>query len=65
MTKINVSTHLNGHFTRAVREYLDAHPEVVDSRKYVSAGRQALSEEAERMLHLFTQAGTGRVGGIR
>lgn len=65
MTKINVSTHLNGHFTRAVREYLDAHPEVVDSRKYVSAGRRALSEEAERMLRLFSQAGTGRVGGIR
>lgn len=53
MTKINVSTHLNGFFTRAIREYLDANPDVTDSRKYVAAGRDALSQEAERLLHVF------------
>ncbi|WP_151550335.1 MULTISPECIES: class II fructose-bisphosphate aldolase [Corynebacterium] len=53
MTKINVSTHLNGHFTRAIRSYLDASPEVTDSRKYVSAGRDALSTEAARLLEVF------------
>ncbi|NNC11719.1 class II fructose-bisphosphate aldolase family protein [Planctomonas sp. JC2975] len=53
MTKINVSTHLNGYFTRAIREYLDANPSVVDSRKYVAAGREALSREAERLLRVF------------
>ncbi|WP_151641537.1 class II fructose-bisphosphate aldolase [Corynebacterium sp. 11A] len=53
MTKINVSTHLNGHFTRAIRSYLDASPEVTDSRKYVSAGRDALSAEAARLLEVF------------
>ncbi|HEY8295491.1 MAG TPA: class II fructose-bisphosphate aldolase [Micrococcaceae bacterium] len=53
MTKINVSTHLNGFFTRAVREYLDANPAVVDSRKYLRAGRDALVPEVARLLTLF------------
>ncbi|MFJ3640714.1 ketose-bisphosphate aldolase [Streptomyces sp. NPDC090108] len=56
MTKINVSTRLNGHFTRSIREALDAQPDVVDSRRYVRAGREAVAAEAERMLSLF--AGT-------
>lgn len=53
MTKINVSTHLNSFYTRAIREFLSENPDVVDSRKYTSAGRDALSGEAERMLRLF------------
>ncbi|MCQ9163442.1 class II fructose-bisphosphate aldolase [Arthrobacter sp. STN4] len=58
MTKINVSTHLNGFFTRAVRGYLDANPDVVDSRKYLGAGRAALVPEVARLLALFAGAGT-------
>ncbi len=57
MTKINVSTHLNGFFTRAVREFLEANPSVVDSRSYVRAGRDALRGEARRLLRLFAGAG--------
>ncbi|WP_248758815.1 class II fructose-bisphosphate aldolase [Pseudarthrobacter sp. SSS035] len=53
MTKINVSTHLNGFFTRAVREYLVADPAAVDSRKYFKAGRAALVPEVSRLLRLF------------
>jgi len=53
MTKINVSTHLNGFFTRAIRDYLDANPTVVDSRKYLGAGREALIPEVSRLLRLF------------
>ena len=53
MTKINVSTHLNGFFTRAVRAALDADAGLVDSRKYLGVGRAALSAEAERLLVLF------------
>ncbi|WFR84994.1 class II fructose-bisphosphate aldolase [Arthrobacter sp. Y-9] len=56
MTKINVSTHLNGFFTRAVREYLEAHPDIVDSRKYLGAGRAALIPEVARLLTLFDTA---------
>ena len=55
MTKINVSTHLNGHFTRAVRAFLDDNPSVTDSRKYIKAGREALSAEAERLIGVFTE----------
>ncbi|MCZ2402878.1 class II fructose-bisphosphate aldolase family protein [Paenarthrobacter sp. Z7-10] len=54
MTKINVSTHLNGFFTRALRDYLDTNPSVVDPRKYLSAGRAALVPEAARLLQLFS-----------
>jgi fructose-bisphosphate aldolase class II len=57
MTKINVSTHLNGFFTRAVRQYLDDNPAVVDSRKYLGAGRAALVPEVARLLALFAGAG--------
>ncbi|WP_418908656.1 class II fructose-bisphosphate aldolase [Glutamicibacter endophyticus] len=54
MRKINVSTHLNGFFTRAVRDWLAAHPEAVDSRNYVAAGRTAMAAETARLLQLFT-----------
>lgn len=50
MTKINVSTHLNGIFTGAVRKYLSAHTDAVDSRTYLGAGRDALLPEAARLL---------------
>ena len=53
MAKVNVSTHLNGCFTRAVRDALDADPDLVDSRRYVRDGRAAVAAEAERMLRLF------------
>ncbi|MBS1906553.1 MAG: class II fructose-bisphosphate aldolase, partial [Actinobacteria bacterium] len=43
MTKINVSTHLNGFFTRAIREKLDADPRLVDSRKYLAPARDAVA----------------------
>jgi len=60
LVKINVSTHLNAFFTRAVRAHLDDHPAVVDSRKYIDAGRSAVVEEAGRLLQLF--ASPRRVG---
>ena len=56
MTKINVSTHLNGFFTRAIREKLAADENLVDSRKYIAPAREALAEEAARMLRLFALA---------
>jgi fructose-bisphosphate aldolase, class II len=53
LTKINVSTHLNARFTGAIREYLARNPDAVDSRKYVTAGREAVLHEAARLLTLF------------
>lgn len=59
MTKINVSTHLNGHFTSAVREALAANPALVDSRKYIAPGRAAVTTEAARLLELFALRPSG------
>ncbi|MEO6826727.1 MAG: class II fructose-bisphosphate aldolase [Microbacteriaceae bacterium] len=56
MTKINVSTHLNGVFTKAITDYLAENPAVVDSRRYVAAGRTALTEEATRLITMFALA---------
>ena len=53
MTKVNVSTHLNGLFTRAVRDALAADPALVDPRKYVAPARRAVAAEVERLLHLL------------
>lgn len=53
LVKINVSTHLNAAFTRAIREYLNANPSAVDSRKYLAAGRLAVRTESARLLQLF------------
>jgi fructose-bisphosphate aldolase class II len=57
MTKINVSTHLNGVFTRAVRHQLEKDANLVDSRKYLGPGRTALVPEVARLLALFAAAG--------
>ena len=62
MTKINVSTHLNGFFTRAIRSTLDADEKLVDSRKYLSPAREALAGEAARMLRLFALESAGVAG---
>lgn len=54
IVKINVSTHLNVQFTGAVRAYLAQHPVTVDSRRYLAAGREAVTIEAARLLGLFS-----------
>ncbi|CAH0239380.1 Fructose-bisphosphate aldolase [Microbacterium sp. Bi98] len=62
MTKINVSTHLNGFFTRAIRATLDTDEGLVDSRKYLTPARDALAGEAARMLRLFALESTEVAG---
>ncbi|GHH09333.1 class II fructose-bisphosphate aldolase [Streptomyces lanatus] len=42
ITKVNVGTALNIAMTGAIRDHLAAHPEAVDSRTYLSAGREAM-----------------------
>lgn len=53
MTKINIATHLNHAFTDAVRAYLAERPEVVDPRKYLGAGRAAMTDEVVRLLDVI------------
>ncbi|MBM6405865.1 class II fructose-bisphosphate aldolase family protein [Phycicoccus sp. CSK15P-2] len=53
MTKVNISTHLNALFTAAVRDVLAADDAVVDPRRYVGPGREALAAEVERLLRIL------------
>ncbi|MGW0421550.1 class II fructose-bisphosphate aldolase [Streptomyces sp. NPDC003015] len=53
IAKVNVGTALNLAMTGAIREFLAAHPEVVDSRKYLSAGRDAMVEASQRIIRLL------------
>ncbi|GAA1702449.1 MULTISPECIES: class II fructose-bisphosphate aldolase [Streptomyces] len=52
LTKVNIATHLNVAFTRAIRDHLAGNPEVVDPRRYVAAARDAVAREVTRLLKL-------------
>lgn len=49
MGKVNIATHLNQVFTRAATDALAAKPGLVDTRKYLGAGRDAVAAEAARL----------------
>jgi fructose-bisphosphate aldolase, class II len=53
MTKVNIATQLNKAFTAAVRMFLESYPSVVDTRKYLGAGRDAVTEEVARLLTIL------------
>jgi fructose-bisphosphate aldolase, class II len=53
MTKINVATQLNKVFTAAVRDCLAADASLVDPRRYVAAGREAIANEVARLLRVI------------
>jgi len=50
MTKINIATQLNKVFTAAVRRCLAGDADMVDPRRYGSAGRDAIASEVARLL---------------
>ncbi|MGW0882750.1 class II fructose-bisphosphate aldolase [Streptomyces sp. NPDC002671] len=50
IAKVNVGTALNAAMTAAIREFLAAHPEAVDSRKYLGVGREAMAGEVIRII---------------
>ncbi|MEU4894031.1 ketose-bisphosphate aldolase [Streptomyces sp. NPDC044780] len=52
LTKVNIATHLNVAYTRAIRDHLAGHPDVVDPRRYVAAARDAVAREVTRLLRL-------------
>jgi fructose-bisphosphate aldolase class II len=53
MRKINISTQLNKQFTAAVRQRLDDDEALVDSRRYLGAGRTAIAVEVTRLIRLL------------
>ncbi|MER7073011.1 class II fructose-bisphosphate aldolase [Terrabacter sp. NPDC000476] len=52
MTKVNVATHLNQVFTTAMTARLEARP-TVDTRAYLGAARDAVTDEAARLMTLL------------
>ncbi|MGW4733626.1 class II fructose-bisphosphate aldolase [Streptomyces shenzhenensis] len=57
IAKVNVGTALNAAMTGAIRDFLAAHPEAVDSRKYLSVGREAMAREVTRIVHVLGRPG--------
>ncbi|MEV0698952.1 class II fructose-bisphosphate aldolase [Saccharopolyspora sp. NPDC050389] len=53
LTKINIATRLNAALTAAARRHIDAHPAVVDPRKYLGPARAAVSAEIEHLLDVL------------
>nr|WP_202539759.1 class II fructose-bisphosphate aldolase [Streptomyces sp. SID8379] len=50
IAKVNVGTALNIAMTGAIREFLAAHPDAVDSRKYLKVGREAMVRTVGRFI---------------
>nr|WP_206326650.1 class II fructose-bisphosphate aldolase [Streptomyces sp. S3(2020)] len=50
ITKVNIGTALNIAMTGAIRDFLTAHPEAVDSRAYLSVGREAMTRAVTRIM---------------
>ncbi|WP_369227385.1 ketose-bisphosphate aldolase [Streptomyces sp. R39] len=50
IVKVNVGTALNMAMTASVRRFLTDHPEAVDSRAYLDAGRAAMAREVTRII---------------
>ncbi|WP_103349831.1 class II fructose-bisphosphate aldolase [Amycolatopsis sp. CA-128772] len=53
MTKVNIATQLNKVFTAAAAADWHAHPGRVDPRKYLGAGRDAVTTEVQRLLNVL------------
>ncbi|MGW0211487.1 class II fructose-bisphosphate aldolase [Streptomyces sp. NPDC003233] len=58
IAKVNVGTALNVAMTGAIRDFLAAHPEAVDSRKYLSVGREAMADEVRRIIGVLSRTRT-------
>ncbi|MGW3746354.1 class II fructose-bisphosphate aldolase [Streptomyces sp. NPDC005146] len=53
ITKVNIGTQLNKVFTHAVRTALGGQPTLVDPRRYLGPGRDAIAAEATRLIHIL------------
>ncbi len=59
IAKVNVGTALNIAMTGAIRDFLAAHPEAVDSRKYLSVGREAMVRAVAEIIEVLRCAPAG------
>ncbi|MFF9020219.1 class II fructose-bisphosphate aldolase [Streptomyces eurythermus] len=59
IAKVNVGTALNVAMTGAIREFLAARPEAVDSRAYLGVGREAMAREVRRIIGVLSRADGG------
>ncbi|WP_037616041.1 class II fructose-bisphosphate aldolase [Streptomyces aureus] len=50
IAKVNVGTALNIAMTAAIREFLTASPDAVDSRKYLGVGREAMARTVTSLI---------------
>ncbi|MHC5259375.1 class II fructose-bisphosphate aldolase [Streptomyces sp. UC4497] len=50
IAKVNVGTALNIAMTSAIREFLTAHPEAVDPRKYLKVAREAMVRTVSELI---------------
>ncbi|CAM5596978.1 class II fructose-bisphosphate aldolase [Streptomyces fumanus] len=53
IAKVNVGTALNTAMTGAIRDFLAAHPDAVDSRAYLAAGRRAMTRTVTDLLRVI------------
>jgi fructose-bisphosphate aldolase class II len=53
MRKINIATQLNKFFTAAIRAGLGDDPALVDPRRYLGAGREAMTAEVARLIRVL------------
>ena len=53
LTKVNIATQLNRVFTAAVRRRLADDPLLVDPRRYLSPGREAVADEVARLVDIL------------
>ncbi|MGW7541843.1 class II fructose-bisphosphate aldolase [Streptomyces sp. NPDC054770] len=56
IAKVNVGTALNMAMTGSVRRFLADHPEAVDARAYLGAGREAMAREVTRIIGVLAGA---------
>ena len=54
IAKVNVGTALNIAMTGAIREYLASHPDAVDSRRYLTVGREAMVRTVAELTRVVT-----------
>ncbi|WP_406352115.1 ketose-bisphosphate aldolase [Streptomyces sp. NBC_01635] len=54
IAKVNIGTALNIAMTGAVRDFLAAHPEAVDSRGYLTVGREAMARAVADIIGTLT-----------